>query len=126
MAARRFNLVTALFISSCAVASDQESIEVNNKLSKCISIVKTEVSRESEIPALSFELEVHKPIAECGCKSALGSYSVYSSNEGYRSYIIGGKIGFLTSSHKQLPLSAERNLINKKELVVEFSCAQPD
>jgi hypothetical protein len=120
MAAQKFNLIVVFLVSSCAVAGNVDNINLNNQLSACTSLANTEISKEGEIPIFSFDLEVHKPIAECGCKSALGSYAVYTSSEEYKSYIIGGKIGFVASSRKYVPLSAEKNLIQKRELIVEF------
>jgi hypothetical protein len=126
MAAQKFKLIVVFLVSSCAVAGNLDNIKINNQLSTCASFANAEISKEGAIPIFSFDLEVHKPIAECGCKSALGSYAVYSSSEEYKAYIIGGKVGFVASSRKHIPLSAEHNLIKKRELIVEFSCAQPD
>lgn len=126
MAAQRFKLIFILLVSSCAAANDLDAIKINNHLSACTAISKTEISTKNEIPVLRFDLEVKKPIAECGCKSALGYYTVHTANEAYKSYVLGGKIGLMTSGRKALPLAAEPRLINKKKLVVDISCAQPD
>ncbi|MEJ2669743.1 MAG: DUF2195 family protein [Gammaproteobacteria bacterium] len=131
MAAQKFRFIVVFLLSSCAMASNVdninlENIEIDNQLSECASFGNTAISTDGAVPIFSFDLEVHKPIAECGCKSALGSYAVYTSSEGYKSYIIGGKVGFLASEKKYLPLSAEQNLIKKRKLIVKFSCAQTD
>lgn len=126
MAAQKYKFIFVFLVSSCAVANDSDSININNQLSSCITVTNTAVSENSEIPVLSFDLKVDKPISECGCKSALGAYTVYTIYGDYKSYILGGKIGFIASSHKLLPLSAEKRLINKKKLAIELSCAQPD
>jgi hypothetical protein len=126
MVVRNFNLILIIIVSSCAVANDSDAIKINNQLSACISVANKTIIKEGVISVFSFDLEVKRPIAECGCKSALGSYAVYSSTKDYTSYIIGGKVGFMTSARKYLPLSVEGNLINKRELIIEFSCAQPD
>ena len=126
MLVQRCVFVFTFLVSSCAVASDSNAIRIGNQLSACTAITNTEISAESGIPVLLFDLRVNKPIAECGCKSALASYAVYASTDEYMSYILGGKIGFMASARKLLPLSAEQKLINKRELVIEFSCARPD
>lgn len=126
MVVRKFNLILIILASSCAVANDSGAIKINNQLSACISVTNKAITKEGIISVFSFDLEVDKPIAECGCKSALGSYAVYTATKGYTSYIIGGKVGFVTSARKYLPLSAEENLINKRELIIKFNCAQPD
>jgi hypothetical protein len=125
MVVRNFNLILIILVSSYAIANESDVIRINNQLSACISVANKAITKEGIISVFSFDLEVEKPIAECGCKSALGSYAVYSSTN-YTSYIIGGKVGFMTSARKYLPLSVEENLINKRELIIEFSCAQPD
>lgn len=107
-------------------ANDSDAIKINNQLSACMSIIDTKISTESEIPALHFDLKINKPIAECGCKSALGSYAVHAFSEEYESYVLGGKIALMTSEHKILPLSTEQRLIVDKKLIIELSCAQPD
>jgi hypothetical protein len=126
MVVRNFNLILIILVSSCAIANESDVIRINNQLSACISVANKAITKEGIISVFSFDLEVEKPIAECGCKSALGSYAVYSSTKDYTSYIIGGKVGFMTSARKYLPLSVEENLINKRELIIEFSCAQPN
>lgn len=126
MAARKYRFIFVFLVSSCAVANDSGSINISNQLSSCITVTNAAVSEDSEIPVFSFDLKVDNPISECGCKSALGAYTVYTISGDFKSYILGGKVGFIASSHKLLPLSAEKKLINKKKLVIELSCAQPD
>jgi hypothetical protein len=126
MVVRIFNLILIVLVSSCAIANESDVIKINNQLSACISVANKAITKEGMISVFSFDLEVEKPIAECGCKSTLGSYAVYSSTKDYASYIIGGKVGFMTSARKYLPLSVEESLINKGELIIEFSCARPD
>lgn len=126
MAARKYKCIFVFLASSCAVANDSDSMHIGNQLSSCIAVTNAAVSEDSEIPVFSFDLKVDKPIYECGCKSTLGAYAVYTISGDFKSYILGGKVGFIASSHKLLPLSAEKKLINKKKLVIELSCAQPD
>jgi hypothetical protein len=127
MAVRKFKFMLFLLLSSSsATASDSDNVKIENNLSACISISDVKKNTEEEIPVISFYLHVNKSIAECGCKSALGAYTVLSQLAGYNSYILGGKVGLSESGHKQVPLSAEHNLVDKKMLVVGFSCAQAD
>jgi hypothetical protein len=113
-------------VLSSVIVSSSHAMTIRNHLSACISVTNTKISTDGYIPVVSFDLGIHKPLAYCGCKSALGNYSVYSSIEDNQFYIIGGKINFLIPEQKRLPLSAEKNLIKEGELIVEFSCAQPD
>jgi hypothetical protein len=126
MAARKYKFIFVFLVSSCAVANDSDSINISNQLSSCITATNTAVTEDSEIPIFSFDLKMDKPISECGCKSALAAYTIYTISGDHKSYILGGKVGFIASSRKFLPLSAEKKLIHKKKLVIELSCAQPD
>ncbi|THB62952.1 MAG: DUF2195 family protein [Gammaproteobacteria bacterium] len=119
-------LMFVFFASSCAAAKQPDKIEINNNLSACTYITNTKISTENDIPLLSFDLKIDKPISECGCKSAQGAYTVYTYTENYKSYILGGKIVLMASKHKSLPLSADKNLIDNRKLIIEFSCSQPD
>jgi len=126
MVARKFSFIAFLLVVSCATANEQSLVKLNNQLSACISVSDMQILTDSRIPTLSFNVKIKKSIAKCGCKSALGAYSVFSQMTEYQSYIIGGKISFAKSEHKYLPLSAEQSLINKKKLEVIFSCSRPD
>jgi len=126
MVARKFRYIILFLVSSCATANSADTLTIDNQLSQCISIADTKVDTEGKIPVLSFHLQIDKHIAECGCKSALGSYTVFSQREEYTSFIIGGKVGFSKTEEKYLPLAADQKLIDKRKIVVRFSCAQPD
>lgn len=126
MAGRRFSLVFILLISACATANGSRHITVQSDLAECATIENKKILKKGAFPVLSYDLKVHKSIAECGCKSALGVYSVYYLGDGFKSHIMSGKVGFLDSSPKEVPLSAEERLISNRDLIVEFSCALPD
>ena len=129
MAVQKFKYIILLLMCSCASANSVDivnTVKIDNQLSQCITATHIKIDKEGKIPILSFDLRIDKDIAECGCKSALGSYTVYTQMDGYKSYIIGGKVGFVKSGKKSLPLSSEQKLIGKRELIVGFSCAQPD
>ncbi|MEI8571417.1 DUF2195 family protein [Methylomonas sp. LW13] len=126
MVARKISVLGVFFIVSCAIANEPESIQLNNQLSACIAVNDIQTSIENGIPVLSFDAKIIKSIAECGCKSALGSYSVMAKMAEYQSYIIVGKVAFTKSEHKYWPLSAEQGLIDKRKLEIVLSCAQPD
>ena len=125
MVAQKFKFLILLLVASCLSASEIDSVKIENHLSSCIAF--TDMNRDvvSKIPVLSLYSQISRPIAECGCKSALGTYSIFSQLEGYRFYIISGQVSFVESELKYLPLSPEQKLISGKKLVVSFSCSQP-
>lgn len=126
MAVRKFKFIFLLLVSSCVTASDTGSVNIDNQLSECIIPTDIKMSSEAKIPILSFYLQMNGSLAKCGCKSALGAYTVFAEMEDYKSYVIGGKVAFAKSEYKYLPLSAEHSLVDKKKLIVSLSCAQPD
>lgn len=120
--------MVALFlcISSCAQSLESELVKIENNLSSCLSLTNSKIVKNEKVPILSVDLHVDKLIAECGCKSALGEYAIYSSKGDYRSYLIGGKITLLTSGIKYVPVSTDYGLINSGTLELSLSCARPD
>ena len=126
MWAQSIILILLPFLALCVVASETDNVKIDNLLSACVSITHAQVTNKQVAPMLTFELDVLKPISECGCKSALGSYVVYFLGDGYESYLLGGKVGLVKPGYRNLPLAAEKNLIYQKQLNVRFSCAQPD
>ncbi|WP_331345486.1 DUF2195 family protein [Cellvibrio sp. UBA7661] len=126
MAAQKFNyfFCTLLFISATAAAN--EVVVVNNKLSACTKIFDSKIVKENSIPMLSFNIQLKNSIADCGCKSALSLFSVSSQRDSYKSYLLSGKVALEKSGNKKIPLAADYALIDKVDLEVSFSCAQPD
>lgn len=126
MAGRKFSFILLLALTSCATANESPQVNINNQLKACADISALEVSAQGKIPTLSFDLKLNKPISECGCKSALGTFTVFSLKEDYKSYLLSGKVALMKSERKSLPLSAEQNLIQSGKVTVDFSCALPD
>lgn len=127
MVARKPEFALLLFLTSCACADSGDVPAIENHLSACIVLSGVEQRTEtSGLKALWLHADIVQSLAECGCKSALGTYTVFAKMDGYRSYIIGGKLVLVRSGARLLPLSADPDLINSKPLVVSFSCAQPD
>jgi len=125
MAVLKFSLLAILLMPFTTVAGD-EKIDIENLLSQCSAIRDLELSSEGNIPVLSFDLVLKESIADCGCKSALGAFSVYAQRDSYQSHLISGKIALEKDGKKYLPIAADNNLITSARLKVVFSCAQPD
>lgn len=126
MTERKFSCILLLLLTSCAMANEPPQVIINNQLKACVNISVPEVSAQGSIPTVSFDLNINKPISECGCKSALGSFRVFSSTEGYKSYLLSGKVALVKPERKVLPLSAAQNLVKSGKLEIDFSCALPD
>ncbi|MGH1487756.1 MAG: DUF2195 family protein [Cellvibrionaceae bacterium] len=126
MAAQKYSVtIICLLLFSCISAVRSESLSINNKLSQCISIEKS-ITYDKTVAFINGQLLVNKPISECGCKSALGSYRVFTKKENYRYFILEAKVSFLKSSALYLPIAADKGLISNQEIEIDISCARPD
>jgi hypothetical protein len=125
MVGLKYSFLIVFLMSITAVASD-EKIDIKNQLSQCSEIRNPKIIAEGSVPILSFDLVLNKSIADCGCKSALGAFSVYAQRDGAESYLINGKLALGKEGKKFIPVAADNNLISAARLMVSFSCAQPD
>lgn len=125
MAGLKFSFLVFLLLPLTAAASD-EKIDINNRLSQCSEIRNPKIVTEGSVPVLSFDLVLKESIADCGCKSALGAFSVYAQRGGTESYLINGKVALGKEGKTLIPVAADNNLISAARLMVSFSCAQPD
>lgn len=127
MVARKPEFALLLFLASCASADGGDIPELENHVSACVTLSGIEKrTGQGGLEVLGLRVDITRSLAECGCKSALGTYTVFAKMDGYRSYIIGGKLVLAQSGTKLLPLSADPDLIRNKPLAISFSCAQPD
>jgi hypothetical protein len=126
MAVLKFSILAIFLLASCASAENLNKVTFNNQLNNCISISNKTITNENLIPIVCFDLNIIKPIGECGCKSALGSYTVFLNNDDYKSFILGGKVILLKSGKKYLPITSEKSLINNKDILINISCSTPE
>ena len=126
MAAQNFRpfICTLLFVGATTAAKD--IVVVDNQLSACAKIFDSKIVKDTAVPLLSFSVSLKDSIADCGCKSALSMFSVSSQRDSYKSFLLSGKVALEKSGDKFIPLAADYALIDKVDLEVSFSCAQPD
>lgn len=125
MAGLKFSFLVFLLLPLTTAASD-EKIDINNQLSQCSEIHNPKLVTDGSVPVLSFDLVLKESIADCGCKSALGAFSVYAQRGGAESHLINGRVALGKEGKKFIPVAADNNLISAARLMVSFSCAQPD
>ena len=116
----------AALISGCCFANDSLNISIDNHLSKCINIKSTNLQSLNNTPSLNITYTEVKSIAECGCKSALASYTSHAVYDDYDSFLIGGKLSFTGKSETTIPVATAKNLIGNTGLKISFSCAEQD
>ncbi len=86
MVVLKYSLLFSALFSVHVCAQGEENISVDNKLSACTQIKNWKVIPDSDIPLLSFEVELNKSIGEFGCKSALSSFTVSADKGDYSSF----------------------------------------
>ena len=126
MAARKYSFLVVFMATSCAVASSQYSVEVENHLSQCIEIESTETYNQNNKPYAKIKYREISSIANCGCKSALSSYSVHAVDKEYQSFLMGGKFSFYKTESLTLPLAVDHRIIGNRPIRISLSCASPD
>ena len=126
MVVQKFQCVLALLIGVSSIAKADGVVLINNQLSVCTKISDSKIVKDTAIPMLSFNIQLKDSIADCGCKSALGLFSVSSKRDSYTSFLLSGKVALETSGNKTIPLAADYALIDRSDLEVSFACAQPD
>ncbi len=125
MAGLKVSFLVLLLLPLTSAAGD-ENFDINNQLSQYSEIHNPKLVTDGSVPVLSFDLVLMESIADCGCKSALGVFSVYVQNGSAESYLIDGKVALGKEGKKFIPVAADNNLISAARLMVSFSCARPD
>lgn len=125
MVGRKYSYITMLLIL-LGVEADAIELKIQNQLANCAEFRDTKIVLDDTFPLLSFDLKLKNSIADCGCKSALGMFSVVAQRESYASYLISGKVALGEGGEKAIPVAADISLISGASLDVIFSCAQPD
>ena len=121
----KYSLIFSVLLASCATAKEEAPV-INNQLAECVEVSHVKMDKLENVPVMLLDLNVKTPISACGCKSALGIFSVYAMRQGYKSPLISGKVGLTKSGAKYLPLATEKELLGLGRLEVSFSCALPD
>jgi hypothetical protein len=126
MAARVNSIFLALTLSACANAQQLPEIQIQNDLSKCIEIKYPVRYIEELVPIATLEYKSLYSTADCGCKSELSAYSVYTIEDNNDYFLMKGIVLFKESGKVSLPLSTSKVIMGKGPLRINLSCAQPD
>gem|GEM_PF-383324 len=102
-------------------------IKVENALAQCVALqpgVRTTAGQQVLTEAT---LTVKKSIGECGCKSAIATYTSQVEMEGgYRSFLQRGALLVKESGVQPLTLASSAQLLGDRGLVLSLACAGPD
>lgn len=130
-----------LLAANLGVSSDDgpvatlEGVRINKMLTGCVTVRLGEYQNHGNITMVKANVDVHRSIAECGCKSAMLQYSAFTpvfhprmpGKTRAELLRITGRIGALSSREVLLVTSADNNVHPTHEsLLIEFGCAPPD
>jgi len=108
--------------SSVASADDADEIIIQNDLAPCVTIKMTNVSTKETVVLARPTFELHKAIGECGCFSALASYTSSVKIDGVQQNLQSGVISLKRGGPKTLILASEPALVARKKVRIQLSC----
>ena len=126
MAALRHSFISILFLASCAIAGESSSIKVENNLERCVTINSKNLIYFGDMPLLKMDISHISEIGNCGCKSAISSYTVFQTIAGHESLLMFGEFTFLGRKELNLPIAVQKQLIAKlADVKIVIACSNP-
>ncbi|WP_459615757.1 DUF2195 family protein [Bordetella sp. 2513F-2] len=102
-------------------------VSVENPLQACVAVQPGLQTQEQGVLLQQVDLQVARPIGECGCKSALMGYTASVVLDGdARSATQSGVVNARRSGARTLPLATDAALVGDRPVVLALSCATPD
>jgi len=114
--------ISAALLAGSAFAAHADQITFQNDLSACVSITATKTSTESNVVWANTRVQLRKSIGECGCLSALATYTS-SVNRG--GVLQEGLIDLGSGGERKLVLATDPALAANKEVRVRLACTGP-
>jgi hypothetical protein len=118
----------AIFVFALGCASTRLAINyrLENNLEACVKIDRQTSSWSGALPVLELRYHMAKSTAECGCKSALSTYSSFAQSSAGERYMSGGTMTLAGSDEVTLPLSVDRDLLGEAPVRVSLGCERPE
>lgn len=117
-----------LFAFASLLASEfafSSGISINNELNSCVSINIIKRTEINNIAIASAQASLKKPIGDCGCFSALATYTSAVSRNGAEQILQEGLISFIKTAEKDIVLTSEPSLLKNQKIILTISCANP-
>lgn len=105
---------------------DLGNLVIENELAACVSIAPIAKTESGNLLILKAKWQSAKPIGECGCFSALATYTSTVENHGTRQILQEGLIAFTGEAEKSFVLSSEPRLIESRKIHLRITCAPPE
>lgn len=122
---RRFRPAIVAACVVAPVAAQANQIILQNRLSECVTAQLGKISTDANVVSTSALIQVHKPIAACGCPSALATYLSSVDRGGARQILQQGLIGLKSGGEKTIVLATEPALASDREIQLRLICAGP-
>jgi len=126
MVARRPKVGILIFALGCASTRPAINYRLENNLDACVRIDRQTSRWSGTLPVLELHYHMAKSTAECGCKSALSTYSSFAESSAGERYMSGGTMTLAGSDEVTLPLSVDRDLLGEAPVRVSLGCERPD
>jgi hypothetical protein len=122
---RLIRCTTVVALASAPLLAHADQITFQNQLSDCVTIKVNKISTESNVVSANTLIELHKPIGECGCLSALATYLSSVTRGGVQQVLQEGLIGLRSGGEKTIILATEPSLASYKDVNVRLACTGP-
>jgi hypothetical protein len=117
--------ILIILLAGAVFAAHADQITFQNDLSACVSITATKTSTESNVVWANTRVQLRKSIGECGCLSALATYTSSVPRGGVRQVLQEGLIGLGSGGERKLVLATDPALVANKEVRVRLACTGP-
>jgi hypothetical protein len=117
--------ILIILLAGAVFAAHADQITFQNDLSACVSITATKTSTESNVVWANTRVQLRKSIGECGCLSALATYTSCVIRGGVRQVLQEGLIGLGSGGERKLVLATDPALVANKEVRVRLACTGP-
>jgi hypothetical protein len=117
-----------LFAFASLLASEfafSSGISINNELNSCVSINIIKRTEINNIAIASAQVSLKKPIGDCGCFSALATYTSTVFRNGAEQILQEGLISFIKTAEKDIVLTSEPSLLENQRIILTISCTNP-
>jgi hypothetical protein len=108
---------------ACVARADQVTFQ--NELSACAVIKVNKTSTQGNVVVASTTVQLQKLIGECGCLSALVTYTSTVDRGGVQQTLQQGLVSLKNGGDKTLVLATEPALVANKEVKVRLACTGP-
>jgi hypothetical protein len=117
--------ILIILLAGAVFAAHADQITFQNDLSACVSITATKTSTESNVVWANTRVHHRNSIGECGCLSALATYTSSVNRGGVRQVLQEGLIGLGSGGERKLVLATDPALVANKEVRVRLACTGP-